>query len=56
MDKYLATNSEKMDRCLKKKLQIEDSTNNAIINELEYSVHSAVLSYAFSLNTEILTN
>lgn len=33
MDKYLATNPEKMHTYLKKKRQTEDCTNNAIISK-----------------------
>lgn len=46
MDKYLVvTNPEKMDKCLTKKPQIEDNTNNPSISKQENSrVQSAILS------------
>lgn len=53
---YLTTNPEKMDKSLKKKVQIEDSTNNGSISKQENKSYSAILFYAFCLNTEILSN
>lgn len=43
MDKYLATDTENIDKCLKKKPQVEDSTNYATINKQENRVKIKLL-------------